>query len=373
MVNLGLWQLRRLDERRDQNAVVSARLAEPPAPLGELLDPDSSAADVAGAANRRVTVSGTYEPDEQVLVRSRSLDGSPGSWVLTPLPPGGRLDRRREPGLDRQRRHLRRRAHRPYAPAEGTVRVEGLAPGEPGARGGSGPPTRRRAGSRAWPGWTWSATRSSSTARSCRAGSSSARSARSPRPGADVPVALDPPELDSGPHFSYAVQWFIFSTIAIVGYPLILRRNATGAGHGRGRHRGADPASGRERPGRWEGVNGLRSRYCARWRPGPCWPRRRRWSSSVLQWQAPERSVVPIGEKFICDGRLAVGGTDGPGRDHRAGDHLRARAVVRRHHPADRSCSSGCRPCWCWSRSALLFRRFLAPRQRVVRRAVGAA
>ena len=71
----------------DQNAVVSARLAEPPAPLGELLDPDSRAADVARVANRRVTVTGTYEPDQQVLVRSRSLDGSPGSWVLTPLRP----------------------------------------------------------------------------------------------------------------------------------------------------------------------------------------------------------------------------------------------------------------------------------------------
>jgi cytochrome oxidase assembly protein ShyY1 len=44
--------------------------------------------------------------------------------------------------------------------------------------------------------------------------------------GGDVPVPVDPPELDEGPHFSYAVQWFIFSTIAIVGYPLILRRNA---------------------------------------------------------------------------------------------------------------------------------------------------
>jgi hypothetical protein len=32
--------------------------------------------------------------------------------------------------------------------------------------------------------------------------------------------------LDEGPHLSYAVQWFIFSIIAIVGYPMILRRTA---------------------------------------------------------------------------------------------------------------------------------------------------
>src|SRR5262249_43959634 len=35
---------------------------------------------------------------------------------------------------------------------------------------------------------------------------------------------LDAPDLSEGPHLSYAVQWFIFSTIAVVGYPLILRR-----------------------------------------------------------------------------------------------------------------------------------------------------
>ena len=45
-----------------------------------------------------------------------------------------------------------------------------------------------------------------------------------PRPTGRVPRTLPPPELTEGPHFSYAVQWFIFSTIAVVGYPLILRR-----------------------------------------------------------------------------------------------------------------------------------------------------
>ena len=40
------------------------------------------------------------------------------------------------------------------------------------------------------------------------------------------PRVLPEPVLDEGPHFSYAVQWFIFTTIALVGYPLILRRKA---------------------------------------------------------------------------------------------------------------------------------------------------
>ena len=41
-------------------------------------------------------------------------------------------------------------------------------------------------------------------------------------PGSIVPVP--PPELYEGPHLGYAAQWFIFSTIALVGYPIVLRR-----------------------------------------------------------------------------------------------------------------------------------------------------
>jgi hypothetical protein len=39
---------------------------------------------------------------------------------------------------------------------------------------------------------------------------------------------VPPPPLSKGPHLSYAVQWFIFTVIALVGYPLILRRQASG-------------------------------------------------------------------------------------------------------------------------------------------------
>ena len=37
------------------------------------------------------------------------------------------------------------------------------------------------------------------------------------------------PPLDEGPHRSYAWQWAIFSVIAVVGYPLALRRRARSA------------------------------------------------------------------------------------------------------------------------------------------------
>ncbi len=40
------------------------------------------------------------------------------------------------------------------------------------------------------------------------------------------PVPLPP--LDDGPHLSYAVQWFIFATLGVVFYGLLLRRRAAG-------------------------------------------------------------------------------------------------------------------------------------------------
>ncbi|MEX2322617.1 MAG: SURF1 family protein [Acidimicrobiia bacterium] len=34
----------------------------------------------------------------------------------------------------------------------------------------------------------------------------------------------EPPSISSGPHLSYAVQWFLFTGVVLVGYPLLLRR-----------------------------------------------------------------------------------------------------------------------------------------------------
>ena len=50
--------------------------------------------------------------------------------------------------------------------------------------------------------------------------------AQSPEQAGPLPVPVPRPELDDGPHLSYAVQWFLFSAIALVGYPLVLRKLA---------------------------------------------------------------------------------------------------------------------------------------------------
>jgi cytochrome oxidase assembly protein ShyY1 len=47
-----------------------------------------------------------------------------------------------------------------------------------------------------------------------------------PPPDGDEPIRLPPPARDEGPHLSYAIQWFLFSGVVLVGYPLLMRRRA---------------------------------------------------------------------------------------------------------------------------------------------------
>ena len=66
MIFAGMWQLRRLDQRRDANAEFIERIEQTPVPLESLLAADL---DPDAVANRRVTASGTYLPDQVVLFK----------------------------------------------------------------------------------------------------------------------------------------------------------------------------------------------------------------------------------------------------------------------------------------------------------------
>ena len=51
-------------------------------------------------------------------------------------------------------------------------------------------------------------------------------SASNPAPSGSLPTLVPLPELDDGPHLSYAVQWLIFSACAVVGWVLVVRKSA---------------------------------------------------------------------------------------------------------------------------------------------------
>ena len=69
MVNLGFWQLRRLEERRDFNRQVEATVDQPAAPLDARLAPS---VDPAGVGWGSVVAAGEYLPEGQVVVGNRA-------------------------------------------------------------------------------------------------------------------------------------------------------------------------------------------------------------------------------------------------------------------------------------------------------------
>jgi cytochrome oxidase assembly protein ShyY1 len=222
MINLGLWQLRRLDEKRDRNDLIESRMGEPAAPVDEIVDP-AAGYDVGDEVRfREATATGTYAVGDEVLVRNRSYDGAPGSWVLTPLVlDGGEavvVNRGWVPVTGEQA--LPAEAAAP----DGEVAVEGLLE-ETQERGRFGPTDpagdelevlsrvdlarlQEQVEADLYPVWLQ-------------------LEEQDPAAG-DMPTPVQPPDLSEGPHLSYAFQWFTFSAIALIGYPLILRRVAAG-------------------------------------------------------------------------------------------------------------------------------------------------
>ena len=88
MINLGLWQVRRLEERRDLNALQAERTAAASSELWRPWTPRWPARVIPTPVPleyRTVEATGRYLAGDEVAVRNRTLGGSPGVWLLTPL------------------------------------------------------------------------------------------------------------------------------------------------------------------------------------------------------------------------------------------------------------------------------------------------
>ncbi len=229
MVNLGFWQLRRLDEKQARNALVEARMDQPMAAVDEVAPAGAGDTTVDRARFRRVEATGTYEAGDTVIVRNRSQDGRAGGWVVTPLT----LASGERVGIIRGFVGLADDGTTPEpAPAEGQVTVSGLAM-DPDRLGG----TARKdlddlmATDGVLPVLVQAQASVPSDAGPDTTAAEGGGDADQPQAAAPSEAAeqagfvlLPAPELSEGPHLGYAAQWFIFSTIALVGYPIILRR-----------------------------------------------------------------------------------------------------------------------------------------------------
>ena len=215
MANLGFWQLRRLDERRAENAEYVERIEQPPVPIDQLLDGDTGPGpDTGNVANRRVTAEGTYLTD-QIVLFNRSQQGRAVDEVLTPL----LLDDGRLLVVNRGAIEV---SATPPPPPSGDVRLVGRV--RPSEVRGSG-------------GLTDADTEVVTEVRRVDLERIGTRFDRplvpayvelievEPTVGPDDPRPLVPPELTEGNHLSYAGQWFIFAICVAAGWVFAVRRS----------------------------------------------------------------------------------------------------------------------------------------------------
>jgi cytochrome oxidase assembly protein ShyY1 len=217
MVNLGFWQLRRLDERQAFNDAVAARIDQPAVNLDELVAADAAVGDeeLAAVEWRPIEVSGRYLPDEELRVVNRSQGGRAGDNVVTPLLlADGRvllvargfvpLDTESAPAPDgevtiegRLRRSEVRRTAALSDPAEGDLEI---------AQRIDIPRLARQLPGDVVPMYV-------------------ELTDSDPPVSGNLPEPIAEPSLGDGPHLSYAVQWFLFSALVAIGWILAVQRS----------------------------------------------------------------------------------------------------------------------------------------------------
>ena len=208
-IRLGVWQLQRLVERKQLNAELRSRAATKPVDLKELPK------DTGAAHFRRVSVSGTYDYDHEIILTNRSRNGSPGVNIVTPL----------RSGTD-----TAVLVNRGWVYAPDGMTVDASRWREPAAMKGEGYVEFFRKGH--------GDAKSSTHPRAYRWVDSMTISQAFPyailpylvvlidsaKKGENIPPRVDVPPLDEGPHKSYAIQWFSFAAISIFGVFFYLRR-----------------------------------------------------------------------------------------------------------------------------------------------------
>jgi cytochrome oxidase assembly protein ShyY1 len=211
-VRLGLWQLDRNEQRSARNAIIEANLHQAPAPIDTLVAPNHPLD--PHDEWRPAQITGHYDAAHELVLRLRPVHGERGVHALTPLvtssgaavlvdrgyvssmgvnddqvaippPPAGQVRVVARMRLSEDDHGLGSN------PASGTIRYVNLDE----AASVVGHPL--------YGGWAELTSQEPQTA-----------------------TRLDPippPETDAGPHLSYAIQWFLFATIGVGGFVMLVR------------------------------------------------------------------------------------------------------------------------------------------------------
>lgn len=185
-VRLGIWQLDRLSQRKTRSAALAARMALPVLEVRAGVSADS-------ARQRRVRARGRYDFPAERTWPGRSFEGTPGVALITPL----RLADGSAVLVDRG-----------WVPSPDAFHVDHSAYREPDSGTVTG------------------------VARSLPRGRGDVDSVgylpfvielETPE-SHGLPRRWPRPAFDNGPHLSYAIQWFSFAVIALVGTAVMIRK-----------------------------------------------------------------------------------------------------------------------------------------------------
>lgn len=221
MINLGFWQLRRLEERRSLNRNITAAMNQPAITLtGDPLNP-------AELHFRRVSVTGTFDNPQAIVIRNQLWGEQPGLHLITPLRLSGSdkavlVDRGWIPRGDSDPVP----AILTHYDLAGEITLEGIAyetQTRPSSLAPLDPPLKE--------GQTrlvaWFRVDIDRIQEQVPYPLLPVFIKQLPGPNAatdSLPRQESGVTFDEGPHLGYAIQWFSFSIILIVTYGLFLRQ-----------------------------------------------------------------------------------------------------------------------------------------------------
>ncbi|WP_278248913.1 SURF1 family cytochrome oxidase biogenesis protein [Streptomonospora litoralis] len=237
---LGFWQLGRWEEKSAAVGLQESNMAADPVPVERLTGPGEEVS--ADERWRPVTATGRYDTEHELVVRNRSGEAGVGMHVLTPLVTDDGTALLVNRGWIEQPPTATSRPDVP-PPPQGRVAVTGRlqyseTEENTGIRVRGGLPedqimlvdVDRIAENLPYPVY---------------GGYAELTEQRPQR--ADHPDPVSPPEFNTGMNLSYAVQWWVFTVVAVGGWIFFMRRevaDARSGGDGSAPGGGEDPVGG---------------------------------------------------------------------------------------------------------------------------------
>lgn len=221
MAAAGVWQLQRHNQKQQLADQIDARAEGPVTELDLVLTARTGDAEFDAIELTHVILRGRWIPEEQVAVRNRTLGGSAGFWVITPVDLGNGT------AVAVNRGYVPSGEDIPESP-DGEVELTGYL---------QQTQTRERIGPTDPADGMLDIMNRVDLARLDQQtelpllGAWVQMEDSVPSSPGRYPEPLPRPTTEGGPsHLSYAGQWFAFTLIGLIGYPLVLRRVARSQG-----------------------------------------------------------------------------------------------------------------------------------------------